>query len=759
MTSPVFRQFAAILALGAVAVGGRAAEPGAAQLKVDWPAFLARHDLIWQDTIPGRSGNPYHGMLFAGNGLIGLLAGGADYAIENRGKADGAFFFHVNRTDVTDRRDDWENSDATYRRPRLPIGTFSFSTAGKVIGDKGNARLDLWNAESSGTLVTDKGKVRWVAWVHAIDPVFVIDITPEGGEAGCQVTYNPKEARTPREKQSLPKWYAVPAPVSGETAGVKWMTQPLAGDRGGFTTAWRETEPAPAARRVIGAVAYSDAGVTGAEKSRAEAVAAVNRAAKAGVAELRRTHRAWWHAFYPRSFVSLPDPKWEAFYWRQVYKLGSATRADSPMMDTCGPWLWRTPWPAVWWNLNVQLAYSPVCTANRLDLGESLLRTLDANAENLRLNVPKEHRTTCIAIGRISSYDLRSDVGREVGNLPWALHNYWLQYRHEMDDRVLKDKLVPLMAASLNYYRTLLEPGTDGKLHLPPTASPELGDAEDASYNLALIRWLCKALLASEARLGLNHPDAATWRTIEAKLVEYPTDDNGYMVGKDFPFNKSHRHYSHLLQVYPLRLVDPLDPAGRKLIEKSIRRWTDLPEEWRGYSYQGAASMHALLGNGDAALKFLDELHRRHLPKNTLYSEGGPVIETPLAVMQSLHELLLQSDDRVIRLFPAVPSAWGDISFHHLRAEGAFLVSGVRADRRTKWVWVESLAGEPCRIVVGGLIEPGVSGIPADRVIRRKDGVIELKLARGESAVLFDPVARPDVLAVAPVEPFGDNGK
>ena len=49
-----------------------------------------------------------------------------------------------------------------------------------------------------------------------------------------------------------------------------------------------------------------------------------------------------------------------------------------------GPWYARTPWPGVWWNLNVQLTYWPVYAANRLALGESMLAIVDVSISQFR---------------------------------------------------------------------------------------------------------------------------------------------------------------------------------------------------------------------------------------------------------------------------------------------------------------------------------------------------------------------------------------
>ena len=89
---------------------------------------------------------------------------------------------------------------------------------------------------------------------------------------------------------------------------------------------------------------------------------------------------------------------------------------------------------------------------------------------------------------------------------------------------------------------------------------------------------------------------------------------------------------------------------------------------------------------------------------NTMYTEAGPVVETPLSGSQSLYDMLCQSWGGVIRIFPAVPAAWADVTLDDFRTQGAFLVSAVRRAGGTRFVKVHSLAGEPCRVAVRSLI-------------------------------------------------------
>ena len=51
-------------------------------------------------------------------------------------------------------------------------------------------------------------------------------------------------------------------------------------------------------------------------------------------------------------------------------------------------------------------------------------------------------------------------------------------------------------------------------------------------------------------------------------------------------------------------------------------------------------------------------------------------LEGNFAFAQGVHELLLQSRQGYIEVFPAIPKDWKNVSFVNLRAEGAVLVSG-----------------------------------------------------------------------------------
>jgi hypothetical protein len=74
-------------------------------------------------------------------------------------------------------------------------------------------------------------------------------------------------------------------------------------------------------------------------------------------------------------------------------------------------------------------------------------------------------------------------------------------------------------------------------------------------------------------------------------------------------------------------------------------------------------------------------------------------IDANCAFAAAINEMLLQSYNMVIRVFPATPQDWSDVKFAKLRAEGAFLVSSEMEDGVVKYVLIESLSGGVCRLI------------------------------------------------------------
>ena len=687
----------------------------ALEKSVDWPAFLRPHDMVFDKLPQAWSEAPHFG-----NSMVGSMIYRNGDAIE----------LQIFRADVHDHRDSTWGWTA-YSRPRLEIGHFLLHTVGKPTACQW--RKDLWNAELTGTITTDKGTIRIRHFTHAVDMAIITELTPDAGENDLRWTWHPAEARTtrpgyPKDEAGVGNfakgygehyrntlqfpWKPNPPGRLEQQGAVSVWTQDLL-EGGPYATAWGERKQGDTRTHV--ATIVNSHPSTGAGTS---ATADITRFLQLDPETWRASHRAWWHNYYPLSFLSLPDKSLESLYWQTIYRFGCTSRTGRGFVDTAGLWFQGQSWPYFTADWNIQSAHWPVYTANRLDQGHELVDRLHKHQATLIDNVrPVEWQSDSAFLAVAVAGDLRGHRQEDmryhmlVGNLPWVLHNVWWQYRYSMDESVLRDTLFPLLRRAVNLYLHLLVEEADGTLRLPPTYSPETSVVADANFDLSLLKWGCHILLKSSARLGIDDPLVPRWRDVIRKLPDFPQDEHGFRLGKDISSPTSHQHLSHLLMIYPLHLVNIDQPDTADILKRSFQRAISTvgPGQRQAMVQTHAGPIGTAIGDGDGALKSL------LLLKNDLYPNGlwyeSPCIESTLGAATIIQDMLLQSWSEpakdgpvIIRVFPALPSSWQDVEFHNLRTEGAFLVSANRSAGKTKWIRIRSLAGEPC------VVKPGIDG-------------------------------------------------
>ena len=717
------------------------------QHKINWPEFMSRQDMIWE-----KLPEYWHESAYLGNGRLGLMI------YKEPGK--NYIRLETGNSDVHDRRAKRD----IFGTSRLLTGHFALHPKGEIIS--GKMRLDLWNAEASTEIVTTKGVIHLQTFVHADNMIIIVKAKTEGDEQDFQWEWIAAEANSPRyllfrnqgKMGQIPKDYLLnPLPESKQEKKVNMSVQKLL-EGGETTVGWQETLNNSKERILWVNLTHAYPQSNSGKISKAEIRKAINR----GYSSLQRSHRKWWNTYYPASFITLPDAHKENFYWIQMYKLASATRGDRALIDNTGPWLTETPWPNAWWNLNVQLTYWPLNASNHLELAASLENALYNHIEQLRLNVPAIYRHNSLGIGVASNMEcMTTEVGipgkgnAQVGLLPWACHNLWLIYRYKMDDDILRNKLYPLLKEAINYYLHFLKKGEDGKLHLPATYSPEYDAVENCNFDLSLLRWGCQTLLESARRLNIQDPLSKTWEDVLLNLTPYPMDENGLLIGKEMPYAFSHRHYSHLLAIYPLYLINMEQPEDMTTIEKSLAFWQSKPKALLGYSCTGASSISAAIGKGNDALFYLNKLFGKFLSPTTMYKESGPVIETPLSGAQCIHDMLLQSWGNKIRVFPAVPDSWKDVAYSGLLAEGAFEVSADMKNGKTQFIHIKSLAGEPC-VIITDILHPIFEGKRNFNIKPTSNHTYRIDLKKGEEIIIYPDGSLPD-FTISPIMHTSQN--
>ena len=691
---------------------------------------------------------------YSGNGNVGFLF------YQHKDDSKNTISINAGRHDYYDHRLPHNGNELLWiYRSRLPLGRFQMSSKGEITAV--DLSLSLWDAELSGTVTTTKGSYKIKAFTHSTEDVLHFEIDAQNEEV--EISWYAEEPMPPVRKTldagGGPKgahWQKMrdaplPMPakaVYGQDGKYKYCYQELYQKRGETTTAWT-IEGNPAAKQVFQASIHHSFPENNSKQLAITNLVSAEELKKKG--RFLSSHRAWWHNYYPESYVSLNDAEKEAFYWIQMYKLGSAMRENGPILDLMGPWYNHTFWPMVWGDLNVQLQYWTPLTSNRLSLGDSLPNNIDKYANNLVKNVPK-HWKDSASISTCFPQDLLGHGSHKVPDmLTWVLHNYWLQCEYAGDSERMRDGLFPILKKTVNSYYNFMKDRPskikDGKIHISYSWSPEYpgGTGEDINYTIALLRWACETLIAINDEHDLNDSMRVKWKSTVDNLTGFQIDENGLRIGRDIAFDKPHRHYSHLLAFYPLALITPEKSEDAKMLRKSLDHWLDVTINSgikvnampvTGYTATGAASMYACLGDAEKAYYYLDFLIKhKNVSTTTMYAEGNPVIESPLSFATALHDMLLQSWGGKIRVFRGSPKLWKDVSFHKFRTQGAFLVSAKKNNGKTQFVRLESLKGKPCFIKTD--INKPYLYINGQRVSDEKllslvDGMYEIDLKQGE---------------------------
>lgn len=477
----------------------------------------------------------------------------------------------------------------------------------------------------------------------------------------------------------------------------------------------------------------------------------VTAAMARGYEAMRRPHVAWWQTFWTASDVSVPDGAVQAHYNLVKYFHGAASRRGAPPMPLQGVWTADEdrlpPWKGDFHNdLNTQMTYLPYHAAGLIESGASFLdfnwRLLPAYRQFAKrfyglasgAVVPGVMALDGLPLAGWAQYSLSPTMGA------WVAHSFYLHWRYTGDPLFLTSRALPFTTAIGDGLRQLLRENDRGRLVLPLSSSPEVFDnslrawlTPNSNFDLALLRWLFGALEEMHRAAG-DPAAAAAWRAALARLDPLDADPAGgaLTLARGLPLHESHRHFSHTLAFHPLNLLDPERHADeRTMVLASLDQLERLgTREWVGYSFSWMAAMLARAGRGDAALGYLQTFLRAFVLRNGFHVNGDQTksglsrftyrpftLEGNFLAMHAVHEMLLRSTGELatadssadrqagdprwlvtLRIFPATPSSWRDVSMRDLRAEGGLRISAERRGGHTTRVRISATRQATVRI-------------------------------------------------------------
>ncbi|CAL1518466.1 glycosyl hydrolase family 95 catalytic domain-containing protein [Chitinophaga sp. MM2321] len=474
------------------------------------------------------------------------------------------------------------------------------------------------------------------------------------------------------------------------------------------------------------------------------------------------SHNNWWKEFWSKSAIHVPDTLLEKQWYLEQYKFGAAARRGAPPISLQAVWTADNgrlpPWKGDFHHdLNTQLSYWPAYSGNHLEEALGYIDHLEQNKANYKRYSKLYFGSDGLAVPGVTTLD-----GTEMGGWiqyslsptvsAWLGHHYYLQWRYSMDRRFLKEKAYPWISDVARHLEQVTIKDKDGFRKLPISSSPEIHDNSinawfnsNTNYDLALMRFTFGAAAELAAESGLK-AEASHWKKILSEFRDFAVSENNeLLVSSTLAYKESHRHFSHMMAIYPLSLITwEKNDQSKEIIQHTIALLNKIgPDYWCGYSYSWLASMNARAKNGAAAAKALQIFAKAFCLKNSFHVNGDQTksgyskfvyrpftLEGNFAFASGLQEMLLQSYAGFIEVMPAVPDEWQDISFDKLRAEGAFLISAEKSGGRMKKLKIVAEAGGTTKLKLP-FKNFTVASKNAVTVGKAVDGFVELSFKKG----------------------------
>lgn len=454
-----------------------------------------------------------------------------------------------------------------------------------------------------------------------------------------------------------------------------------------------------------------------------EAVRRVHAAGARQHAHLKERHVAWWRNFWSASCVHIPDEDLLRQYHFGLYLLGSSSRPGCQMPGLQG--LWTTRQEGSGWNeytndLNIQMTYWPIYTANHLELGWPYYETVTGWLPQARKDTAEYYGCRGAQFACCASPDGIAPAGylttwHWAGHAAFIAQNFWTHYQYSQDTEFLRDIAYPFLKECALFYLDFLKKDQRGLYEIWPSNTPEAGEGSYEAWgknpvmDIALIGLLFRAVIEAGDVLGCDEELRLTCAERLKHWPAYPICNDRLMDMESKDFQYSHRHPGLLTPVYSCSDVE--GEFAERTLDAFIERGRWL---WCGFSPVWTAGAAARVGRGGQARDLLREfmevytlphsgLHLNFDFKGTGRGHAGAKCFTNEAnsgFSAALLEMLLQSHNGVIRVFPAVPDDWRDIAFQNLRAQGAFLVSASRVNGEIKEVTLHSERGGAVRLQV-----------------------------------------------------------
>jgi alpha-L-fucosidase 2 len=304
----------------------------------------------------------------------------------------------------------------------------------------------------------------------------------------------------------------------------------------------------------------------------------------------------------------------------------------------------------------------------------------------------------------------------------WLCTHLWEHFAYTADTAFLRREY-PILKGSVQFFLDFLVPGPDGRwLVTNPSSSPEnfpdrpgngryfdevigaflpgTNICAGSSIDMQILTDLFREYVQAA---GILRTDAGTVDSVRGALSRLLPPQ----IGKDGTLQEwaedwgqtehPHRHLSPLYGLYPGNVFSfgktpqLIDPCRRLLVQRG-----DSSAEW---ARAWKVALWARLRDGNHADAVLKGYFRDESNPQFFGNHGFPVqVDGTLGSTAGISEMLVQSNDGVVELLPALPDEWSSGSFEGVCTRGAFEWGLYWAEGRVTQATVRSKQGLVCRL-------------------------------------------------------------
>jgi hypothetical protein len=551
--------------------------------------------------------------------------------------------------------------------------------------------------------------VKLKATVAATDDVFILEITADGAyaitgavalqlpEKGKEIIINPPlDIEFPEKRDANPDKFiyrafedSVDIPTRA-AAAIRMFAGNNATDGGRFTIPQGET---------LTVVCASSSNFKSEDCLQA-AIAKANKAATPeAVAELEAAHKQWWHDYWQKSYVSIPDKVIEEHYYLSLYGTASASRDPDFPPGIFGQWVTREQpaWAGDYHlNYNYQAPFYALYSANRLEQetpylnpvlafmqrGKYYSEKISNNSDGVLYPVgigPLGIETTLVT-DRVRQYRNWSKSAEYDGyfhgqksNASYCLVNIAMRFYHTYDKDYAR-RVYPFVKATASFWeKYLVREGARYVIYNDAIHEGSFGSMNPI-LSLGFVKMTMQTALDMSELLGCDRNKRKLWLDLRDNISDYPLmERDGKTVfrltekGLDVVDGNS----LALQHIYPAGQIG-LD-SDPKLLE--ISRNTLKYKNWLDGNASNSIFPTAVrIGVNPDTILFHLNRYARHTFINGFQSGNPHGVENWSTTPNTINEMLCMGHGGVLRLFPVWNHAL-DAEFHDIRAEGAFLVS------------------------------------------------------------------------------------